>query len=58
VRTAARARGAEPVYDIYASLEEAYRGALGAATVDDRILVFGSFFTVAGVLRARESSTS
>lgn len=57
VRSTARARGVQAAYETYASIEEAYRGALGAASVDDRILVFGSFFTVAGVLHARESST-
>jgi dihydrofolate synthase/folylpolyglutamate synthase len=56
VRAAARARGVEAAYETYASIDEAYRGALGAASVDDRILVFGSFFTVAGALHARESS--
>ncbi|GIL04762.1 MAG: bifunctional folylpolyglutamate synthase/dihydrofolate synthase [Betaproteobacteria bacterium] len=56
VRAAARARKAEAALQTYASIEEAYRGALGAASVDDRILVFGSFFTVAGAIRARESS--
>lgn len=57
VRAAARARGVEAAHETYASIEEAYRGALGAASADDRILVFGSFFTVAGALHARESST-
>lgn len=56
VRAAARARKAEAALETYASIEEAYRGALGAASVDDRILVFGSFFTVAGAIRARGSS--
>ncbi len=56
VRAAARARNAEAALEIYASIEEAYRGALGAASVDDRILVLGSFFTVAGAIRGRESS--
>ena len=55
VRAAARARKVEAALDTYASIEEAYRGALGAANADDRILVFGSFFTVAGAIRARES---
>lgn len=56
VRAAACARNAEAALQTYASIEEAYRGALGAASVDDRIVVFGSFFTVAGAIRARESS--
>lgn len=56
VRAAACARKAAAALQTYASIEEAYRGALGAASVDDRILVFGSFFTVAGAIRERESS--
>ncbi|MEW5879462.1 MAG: bifunctional tetrahydrofolate synthase/dihydrofolate synthase [Pseudomonadota bacterium] len=56
LRAAARARGVDAAFEIYASIEEAYRAALGAASVDARILVFGSFFTVAGAMRARESS--
>ncbi len=56
VRAVARTRGVDAVVDAYASIEEAWRGALSAAGVDDRILVFGSFFTVAGVMRAREAS--
>ena len=56
VRAAARARGVDAAVETYASIEDAWRGALGAASVDDRILVFGSFFTVAGAMRAREAS--
>jgi len=56
LRTAAHARGVDVEFETYGSVEEAYRGALGAASVDARILVFGSFFTVAGAMRARESS--
>ncbi|MHA7681157.1 bifunctional tetrahydrofolate synthase/dihydrofolate synthase [Cupriavidus sp. PET2-C1] len=37
----------------FASPEAAYRDALGRATEDDRILVFGSFYTVAGVMAYR-----
>jgi dihydrofolate synthase/folylpolyglutamate synthase len=56
LRTAAHARGVDVEFETYGSIAEAYRGALGAASVDARILVFGSFFTVAGAMRARESS--
>ncbi|GAB4465548.1 MAG: bifunctional tetrahydrofolate synthase/dihydrofolate synthase [Burkholderiaceae bacterium] len=56
VRAAARARGVDTALDTYASIEEAYVGALGVADVDDRILAFGSFYTVAGAMRAREAS--
>ncbi|MXI55174.1 bifunctional folylpolyglutamate synthase/dihydrofolate synthase, partial [Escherichia coli] len=33
----------------------AYRNAMERATEDDRIVVFGSFYTVAGVLAERKS---
>lgn len=56
LRAAGDARGVDVEFEIYGSVEEAYRGALGAASVDARILAFGSFFTVAGAMRARESS--
>jgi dihydrofolate synthase/folylpolyglutamate synthase len=39
----------------YASVENAYAGACEAAGEADRILAFGSFFTVAEVLAARGS---
>jgi len=39
----------------HATLVDAYAAALGEADVDDRIIVFGSFTTVAEVMRARAS---
>ncbi|MFN3564376.1 MAG: bifunctional tetrahydrofolate synthase/dihydrofolate synthase [Burkholderiaceae bacterium] len=56
LHAAARARGVEAPLKLHASIEDAYRAALAAASGDARILVFGSFFTVAGAMRARESS--
>lgn len=56
VHAQARSRKGRAAVQTYASIEEAYRGALGAASLDDRILAFGSFLTVAGAMRARESS--
>ncbi|MBC3862305.1 bifunctional tetrahydrofolate synthase/dihydrofolate synthase [Undibacterium jejuense] len=40
----------------YNSPEEAYADAMSKAGENDRIVVFGSFLTVAGVLRARRSA--
>jgi len=40
----------------HATLADAYAAALGEVDVDDRIIVFGSFTTVAEVMRARASS--
>jgi len=42
----------------FASPELAYRDALSRATEDDRILVFGSFYTVAGVLAYRATQAN
>jgi dihydrofolate synthase/folylpolyglutamate synthase len=39
----------------HATLADAYAAALGEVDVDDRIIVFGSFTTVAEVMRARAS---
>ena len=36
------------------SVTSAYQSAVGLAGQDDKILVFGSFFTVGAVVRARE----
>jgi dihydrofolate synthase/folylpolyglutamate synthase len=38
--------------------EAAYRDAIGRATEDDRILVFGSFYTVAGVMAYRATQAN
>jgi len=43
---------------VHATLADAYRAALAAADPDDRIIVFGSFTTVAEVMRARERAAS
>lgn len=40
----------------YANVAQAWRGAHDKATENDRIIVFGSFFTVAGVMAARGES--
>jgi dihydrofolate synthase/folylpolyglutamate synthase len=40
----------------HATLEDAYAAARGEVDVDDRIVVFGSFTTVAEVMRARASN--
>ncbi len=53
IRAMTQERAVAAACETYPSIEDAYLGALGAASVDDRILVFGSFFTVAGALRAR-----
>ncbi|CAG2150971.1 bifunctional tetrahydrofolate synthase/dihydrofolate synthase [Cupriavidus plantarum] len=42
----------------FASPELAYRDAIGRATENDRILVFGSFYTVAGVLAYRATQAN
>jgi dihydrofolate synthase / folylpolyglutamate synthase len=47
-----RARGIAGV-ETHASVADAWRAACGSASADDRIVVFGSFLTVAHVLRAR-----
>jgi dihydrofolate synthase/folylpolyglutamate synthase len=39
----------------FASPAEAFQDALSRATEDDRIVVFGSFYTVAGVMAYRKS---
>lgn len=39
----------------FATPAEAFQDALGRATEDDRIIVFGSFYTVAGVMAYRKS---
>jgi folylpolyglutamate synthase/dihydropteroate synthase len=48
-----RAEGATSVAE-HATLADAYRAALGAAQADARIIVFGSFSTVAEVMRQRQ----
>jgi dihydrofolate synthase / folylpolyglutamate synthase len=40
----------------FASVADAYANAVSRAEENDRIVVFGSFFTVAGVMAARKSS--
>ncbi len=42
----------------YHTIEDAWRGARGAATEADRIVVFGSFLTVAAALAAHRSASS
>ena len=45
----------EPVIETFEGPAEAWRTASVAASPDDRIVVFGSFHTVAGVMLAREA---
>ncbi|MEO0314619.1 MAG: bifunctional tetrahydrofolate synthase/dihydrofolate synthase [Pseudomonadota bacterium] len=47
------ASGAERSVQCFATPAEAYAAARGRATENDRIAVFGSFFTVAGVMAVR-----
>ncbi|HZW14209.1 MAG TPA: bifunctional tetrahydrofolate synthase/dihydrofolate synthase [Noviherbaspirillum sp.] len=47
--------GAERSIETFASPAEAFRGARSRADENDRIAVFGSFLTVAGVMEARRS---
>lgn len=56
VREAPGASTARSVAE-HASLAQAYDAAVGEAGVDDRIVVFGSFTTVAEVMRARASGS-
>ena len=44
--------------DTFAGPAEAWRAASASAGPDDRIVVFGSFLTVAGVMKAREPDRS
>jgi len=46
---------AEKTVSCFASPEEAYRSAVSKAGENDRIVVFGSFLTVAGAMRARRA---
>jgi dihydrofolate synthase/folylpolyglutamate synthase len=41
---------------IYPSIKEAYAGALSAADIGDKIIIFGSFHTVSEVMLARQSA--
>ena len=46
----------ERTINIFANPAEAYANAISRAGENDRIVVFGSFLTVAGVIAARKSS--
>lgn len=52
-----RAEGVTSVAE-YSSLHEAYRAAHGAVRADARIIVFGSFSTVAEVMRRRQTGAA
>ena len=52
-----RAEGVTSVAE-YASLDEAYRAAHGAVQADARIIVFGSFSTVAEVMRQHQTGAA
>ena len=47
--------GKESSVSTFSDPATAYRNAMERATEDDRIVVFGSFFTVAGVLAERKN---
>lgn len=49
--------GKEKTIETFASPAEAFTNALGRAGENDRIAVFGSFLTVAGVMQARKSES-
>ena len=51
----ASAEASEPGVEEHATLADAYNAAVAEVDVDDRIVVFGSFTTVAEVMRARAS---
>jgi dihydrofolate synthase/folylpolyglutamate synthase len=55
VRAAGVEEGPERSIKRFASPSEAFQDALSRATDDDRIVVFGSFYTVAGVMAYRKS---
>jgi len=55
LRTAGVEDGADSSVTRYASPAEAFQDALKRATENDRIIVFGSFLTVAGVMAWRKS---
>jgi len=55
VRTAGVEDGPDSSIRRFASPAEAFQDALSRATDDDRIVVFGSFYTVAGVMAYRKS---
>lgn len=55
VRAAGVEEGPESSIKRFASPSEAFQDALSRATDDDRIVVFGSFYTVAGVMAYRKS---
>jgi len=48
--------GAERSVQVFSSPEQAFAAAIGRAGEDDRIAVFGSFLTVAGVMKARRGA--
>jgi dihydrofolate synthase/folylpolyglutamate synthase len=49
------AEGADSSVTRYASPADAFHDALKRASENDRIVVFGSFYTVAGVMSYRKS---
>jgi dihydrofolate synthase / folylpolyglutamate synthase len=55
LRAAGAADGADSSVERYESPAEAFQDALKRASDDDRIVVFGSFYTVAGVMAYRKS---
>jgi dihydrofolate synthase / folylpolyglutamate synthase len=55
LREAGVNEGPESSVSRFNSAAEAFRDALSRATENDRILVFGSFYTVAGVMAYRKS---
>ncbi|HEX7685562.1 MAG TPA: bifunctional tetrahydrofolate synthase/dihydrofolate synthase [Trinickia sp.] len=55
LRTAGVNEGPDSSIERFGSPAEAFQDALSRATEDDRIVVFGSFYTVAGVMAYRKS---
>jgi dihydrofolate synthase/folylpolyglutamate synthase len=53
LRAAGAAEGAGRSMSVHQTLTAAYEAALGQARPDDRIIVFGSFTTVAAVMQWR-----
>lgn len=57
VRATLGDKGRDAGVHVHATLGDAYRAAVGSAHADDRIVVFGSFTTVAEVMQTRAASS-
>jgi len=56
LRAALQTHGVHTPIDVYADVSAAYRAAGARATERDRIVVFGSFYTVGAILRAAQGT--